>query len=285
MGRNKTSKSFYNSLNMNKQTYLQYYTRLKELCISMFEWKGLPDNIDTRYLELTLFEKGSAVYFNDDVLGNLALPVTTSGRFDVYGIPTRRNAYAVNGYNKTLYKDNSIIIYNNMVRTNSEIDVQMYAQRLADLDRTIDVNTKAQKTPIVILCDENQRLTMLNLYKQYDGNEPFIFAGKNLDMKGISVLSTGAPYISDKIYELKTQIWNEALTYLGISNINIVKKERMITDEVQRNQGGVIASRRSRLEARQQACNEINKMFGLNVEVNYKEDYPILENSEDVNYE
>ena len=113
----------------------------------------------------------------------------------------------------------------------------------------------------------------MNLYKQYDGNEPFIFGDKNLDLNSITVLKTDAPYISDKIYELKSNIWNEALTVLGISNVNTHKKERMITDEVTRTQGGTIASRYSRLEARQTAIDKINKMFGTNIEVNYREDF------------
>ena len=93
-------------------------------------------------------------------------------------------------------------------------------------------------------------------------------------------MQTGAPYVADKLYQLKTQIWNEALTYLGISNINTQKKERLITDEVSRNQGGVVASRYSRLESRRQACKKINEMFGLNIECNYREDFQILTESE-----
>ena len=118
---------------------------------------------------------------------------------------------------------------------------------------------------------------MKNLYKQYEGNEPFIFGNKALNTKGLSVLKTDAPYVADKLYQLKTQIWNEALTYLGISNTNIVKKERMISDEVTRNMGGVIASRYSRLEARRQAAEQINKMFGTNIEVDYREDFRELD--------
>ena len=144
------------------------------------------------------------------------------------------------------------------------------------MDRAIDVNANAQKTPILILCDEKQRLTMLNLYKQYDGNEPVIFGDKNLNAKGVTVLQTGAPYVADRLYELKTQLWNEALTYLGISSINSQKKERMITDEVTRNLGATIASRYSRLQSRREACKKINAMFGLNIWCNYREDFRTL---------
>ena len=118
-----------------------------------------------------------------------------------------------------------------------------------------------------------QRLTLVNLYKEYEGNAPVIFGDKNLDINGLKVLKTDAPYVADKVHQLKTEIWNEALTYLGVSNINVQKKERMITDEVTRNMGGTYASRYSRLNARQEAADKINKMFGLNIEVEYRDDY------------
>ena len=218
---------------------------------------------------------GSAVFFQDDVLEDyVALDVICSGRLDVYGNPVLRRAYSrYNNYQKLLKGNNSVIIWNNYTRTNSVLDVEMFAKRLYNLDRIIDVNANAQKTPVLIKCDESQRLTMLNMYKEYDGNSPVIFGDKALNSNGLEVLSTGAPYVADKIYMLKTQIWNEALTYLGISNINVQKKERLITDEVTRNQGGTIASRYSRLESRREAVRKINDMFGLNIEVNYREDF------------
>ena len=270
-------REFWESAITNNATYIQYYNRLTELSISMFEWKNLPDTIDERYLELALFSMGMAVFFKDEVLGYLALRTTINGGFNVYRIPIRRRAFADNGYNKELTIDDSVIIYNNLIHTNSMLDVRLFANKLADLDRTIQVNARAQKTPVLIKCDENQRLTMLNLYKEYDGNAPVVYGDKALNASGLTVLKTDAPYNADKLYTLKTQVWNEALTYLGISNINSVKKERMITDEVTRNQGGVVASRYSRLESRRKACDQINKMFGLDIWVDYREDYRQLD--------
>lgn len=273
MGKRSKNLEFWDSAVMNNRTYMQYYCRLTELAISMFEWKNLPDTIDERFLELCLFSDGKAVFFYDEILGYLCLQTTISGKWNVYRIPIDRRAYATNGYQKELTEKDSVIIFNNYLHTNSKLDVEMFSRRLYDLDRAIDVNSKAQKTPILLLCDENERLTMKNLYKQYEGNEPFIFGDKKLNADGVKVLTTEAPYVADKLYQLKSQYWNEALTYLGISNTNITKKERMISDEVMRNMGGVIASRYSRLESRRQACKKINNMFGLNIEVNYRADY------------
>lgn len=279
MSRKKTL--FDESAMLNNYTYIQYFERLTELAISMFEWKNLPDTIDPRYIELHLFEKGNVVYFNDDVMGNLCLDCITNGRLDVYGNPVLRRAYSgYNNYQKLLKYSNSVIIWNNYLRTNSVTQIKMYAERLYNLDRIIDINANAQKTPVLVQANEKQRLTMINLYKEFEGNAPFIFGDKNLDINALKVLQTNAPYVADKIYQLKTQIWNEALTYLGISNVSVQKKERLVSDEVTRNLGGTFASRYSRLESRRQAVEKINNMFGTNIEVNYREDMQNVEGGE-----
>lgn len=282
MPRRKTN--FSESLFQNNNQYGMYLERLTELAVSMFEWKNLPDTCDERFLELTLFTNGYAIFFEDEDLSRaglsdsdsgsyLALPVATNGRWNVYNVPTKRRAYASNGYNKTLDVNNSVMIYNNLLHTNSVNICRTYAKRLYNLDRIVDVNANAQKTPVLILANEQQRLTMQQVYQKWDGNEPVIFGDRDLDMKLVQALRTDAPYVADKIQTLKTELWNEVLTYLGISNISFQKKERMISDEVLRNQGGTIASRYSRLNARRQSADQINKMFGLNIEVNFREDY------------
>ena len=270
MGKGKREK--WESALLNNRTYLQFYNRLLELAINMYEWKNLPNTVDERFLELTLFSDGMAVFFRDDILGELCLQCMIGGELDVYRIPIDRTAYATNGYQMRLNNQNSVIIFNNYTHTNSMLDVEMYARRLYEIERTIDVNVKAQKTPIIVRATENQRLTMKNLYMQYDGNEPFIFGDNNLDMDAIKVLSTNAPYVADKLNILKRQIWNEALTYLGIENSNTEKKERLVSDEVNSNLGGVAAQRFCRLNARRKAADQINKMFGLNIEVDFREE-------------
>lgn len=268
---------FWESLYDNEITYHNYIERLTELSISMFEWQGLPETVDKRFLELCLFMDGMCVFFYDDILGFLSLQVMIGGQLDVYRIPIDRRAYATNGYYRELDNTDSVIIFNNLVHTNSVPAVFETAKRLYEFDRTIDVNIRAQKTPVLLSCEESQRLTMKNLYMQYDGNEPFIFGDKNLNPNVLKAIKTDAPFIADKVYQLKTQYWNEMLTYLGIANVNTQKKERLITDEVLRNLGGTVASRESRLKARQQACEQINKMFGLNVTCKFAENFDTSE--------
>lgn len=269
--------NFWESAKYNNATFLQYYNRLVELNLSVFDWQNLPDTVDPRFLELCLFGEGRAIFFKDEVVGECVMRTTVAGRLDIYGIPLGRRAYAVNGYNKELDETNSVIIFNNMLHTSSRLDVELFSRKLWDLDRAIDVNAKAQKTPVLIACEESQRLTMKNLYMQYEGNTPVIYGDKNLNPNALKVLNTQAPYVADKLYTLKTQIWNEALTYLGIPNLSVEKKERLVTGEVNNDQADAMAYRNSKLYARQEACDKINKMFGLNIWCEFKEEKGVVE--------
>lgn len=272
---NQQNREFWEAYENNSWKYRIYHERLMELAVSMFEWKGLPDTVDPRFLEIALFGDGSAVFFKDEELGDfLALRVMLGGPMTVYNIPTKRRAFASNNYNYDLDEKNSVIIWNNMVRTNTYPIVRNYAKRLWDLDCSIDVNAKAQKTPVLVLADDKSRLTMKQLYMQYDGNMPFIYGYPDqINPNSLKAISTQAPFVADKLQALKTGLWNEVLTALGITNVSYQKKERMITDEVVRAQGGTIASRYSRLNARREAADEINRMFGLNVSVDFRADF------------
>lgn len=277
------NKDFWSSANDNEWSAIYYLNRLTELAMAMFEWKNLPDTIDWRFLEYTLYYDGKALWFYEDGLKDYVVTkCAMSGKMNFYRIPNRRRAYADNGYQKNLTEKDSVVIFNNMLRLPSYPAMTFYARKLWEIDRVIDVNIKAQKTPVLILANEDERLTMKNVYQQYDGNQPFIFGSKNMGLKdNITVLKTDAPYLADKLMEQKNQIWNEAMTYLGISNVSYQKKERLISDEVTRSMGGTIASRQSRLEMRKEACDQINRMFGTNIDVDFREDYREFE-SEDM---
>lgn len=275
MRRKKLFKNFFGeSLNKNMRSYYYYFNRLKELAISSFIYEDLPDTMDARFLEETLFNNGCALLFRDDVIGDINTQVALNGQFNIYNIPKRRRAYASNGYNNNLNDSNSVVIYNNLMRTPCYDDIDYFARRLWRFDSIIDINANAQKTPLVMIADEKNKLTVLNLFKEYDGNAPVIFGDKNLNIgEALTVLNTSAPYVADKILQLKKDTWQEALTYLGISNLNINKKERLISDEVNSSLGGTLASRNSRLQARQQALEQYNNMFNTDIKVRFNDFY------------
>lgn len=142
--------------------------------------------------------------------------------------------------------------------------MELFALRLYEAERTCDVNIKAQKTPLIIRGDESLKLTMENLYNKYNGNEPIIYADKKqLGSDSIEAIKTEAPFIADKIMLYKQQIWNEALTFLGIDNIASEKKERLVESEASSNNELVNLNLQARLQTRKQACKEFNEYFGL----------------------
>lgn len=266
-----------NSDRLNRNTFTDYFNRLFELAINMFKWENLPETVDERFLELALCEKGYCLYFNDDIMGNLALTCMIGGELDVYRIPTRRIAFAVNGYQAERTNKDSVLIYNNYLHTPTIQTISLYAERLTAIERAIDLNVNAQKTPIALLTDEKQKRTIEEIYRKYEGNAPVIIGAKNLDLDSVKALTTGAPYVADKLNILKRQIWNEALTFFGIENANTEKRERLVSDEITSNLGGVQAQRYVMLNAREQAADKINRMFGTNISVKFRQDILGLE--------
>lgn len=277
----KQTAQFYDSL-FDALSYQSFYRdRLTDIALSCVKWKNLPEEIDPRFLEWCLFYDGMAIFFKDDITEKfVCIQVMPSGQFNMYRIPKDRTAYAVNGYqNSDLNEHNSVIIYNNLLRKPSVQDIEIYAKKLTNIDLTLNVNVNAQKTPIAIICDETQRLTFQQLYQNYAGNMPFIFGDKGLNLDNVKSINTQADYKGEELNKLKTDIWNEALTYLGVSNVQYQKKERINTEEINRSMGGAFASRRSRIKARQNAVEEINKMFGLSIEVDFEDEVDKIDNN------
>lgn len=264
----KTTK--WESAILNSDTYNMYYQRLRDYALNIFEWTGLPESINVRFLETTMMDEGRCVFFEDKTLGFLGLPVQYGGKVNVYNEPTEYKAVSIH-YNKDLTPDNAVIMYGMYSRQTLNQIIRLFARRLYQVERTMDVNIQAQKTPVLILADETQRLTLQNMYMQYDGNEPFIFGNKNgFDKESITVLQTEAPFVSDKLQAYKHNLWNEAMTFLGVGNAKQDKKERLVADEVSANDEQIQGARYIMLNARQDACKAINKMFGLNISVDFK---------------
>lgn len=276
---------------VNNKTYIDYLDRLKLLAVSLFKWKGLDDVAGfgaSRFLELSLYENGRACFLKDDNLGYLALKVNPSDKLNVYNLPEKVMAWSI-GYNKTLPFDSVVYIMNNELELPTSQTLSLFAYRLYETERTIDVNLIAQKTPVLIEGDTKTILTLKNVYMQYSGNTPFIFGNKQFDISNkLNVLKTDAPYLVDKLELHKHEIWNEALTYLGIDNANTDKKERLITDEVESNNDLISYYLNCFYKTRKQACDLINERYGLNIEIELnKEITNLLNVSENdiINYE
>lgn len=264
----------------NQDTATMFMWRLMNLAISVFKWDNLPEGVDSRMLEFWLLRDGFVGFFYDEMLksdekrrapeGYAVLPLLLQGEWDMYEYPKSRCAYAVNGFQYDCNEDNSVIIFNNYLRVPMWMTLWQYAYRLSEVQRTIDINCKQQRTARVIRCDEKERVTYLNAAKEVDEGRNWVHGNKNLDMDNFQVFDITTPFVANEMQVYKHQLWNEALTYLGIENVNTDKKERLISDEVINNMGDVEAERFTRLNARKQACDEINNLFGLDVDVDFR---------------
>lgn len=269
MSRRKNRNSQFNqSARRNTGTYIVWENYLKNIAITLFQWEGLPDTCDERFLELLLYNRGYALFFQDPVVERyLNLACTLNGEWDVYNLPVFRQAFATNDYTCDRDNTNSVIIFNNWLHLPGWELTRCYAERIANIERAIDVNVSAQRTPIAIKASEEQRLSMLNFYMQYDGNTPFIFTGDNFPLENLEVINTQAPFVAGNLFQLKQFYVNEYLSLIGVENSNQDKKAQMTANEIGSNYGQVEVGRYNGLTARQQAADEINRMFGLNVSV------------------
>lgn len=263
------SKKKWDSARINNATYQFFFMKLMSIALSCFKWENLPDSIDERFLELTLANRGSCLFFKDEELGFLTLPANLSGQLNVYNIPKIRQAFASTGYNKMCDDKDSVIIFNNYLHFSTLSVVEHYAIRLYEMQRTIDVNVKSQKTPKIFKSNEQQRLTLQNIFMKYEGNEDAIFIDKDFDMNALQVFDTSAPYVADKIRMLMSQTFSNFLNDLGIEAITTEKKERINEAETESTKGYVEIGRNIFLNARKQACDEINRMFDLNINVEF----------------
>ena len=251
--------------------YLRYF---KELAMSMFEWKNVPPEIDIKFIENELINNGKVAFFYDDILKKyIVSKFTEEGRLDLYDNPQKIHVYCDNnGYSRNLNKDEFVIIYNNALKNAELGDLLIESQRIQKCETAIDINIESQKMPILIKCAENQRMTLKNLIEQHEAGVTVILANDKLELDDqLQILNLKSEYIADRIQTLKLQLWNESLTKMGIENVDNIKKERMITDEVNQNNGKTIASRFSKLNERRNACKKINEKFGLNIQCEFRE--------------
>lgn len=272
----KNNYKFTDSLLLNDSTFEDYLLRFKRVALSIFEWVNLPSSMNQQWLEYCLYYDGIASLLFDEKYGFINTRCCSNGKINIYGLPTSLNCYSFEyqSYRRLFTgllpdiseneDDQCILVQNNWDRLPTSATMELFAYRLYEAQRTADTNIIAQKTPVMVIVDEKQRLMMENLYNQYNGNQPFIFGdNKQLDNDKLRSINTGAPYVADKIMDYKKEIWNEALTFLGVNNIMIDKKERLIQDEANSNNELINLNLQSFLAPRQFACKQFNEKFGF----------------------
>lgn len=251
---------------------------LTEQCLNRFKWTGLPSSIDPRYLELNLLRYGLAVFYLEPTMGKyLALQGSPAGIINWEENPTSFQVVGNLMLSRRLSAMDCVPIWSNYMRQPDLDIISIYASRLAGMDRTIEINAKNARRPRIAATNENQRLSLANMNKQIDEGNAVITvdtdqwgvpgAGASLP---IAALDLGVdPDVLEKMHILRTRQWGECMGMLGFDFANQDKKERLVASEVDANNSQVDGMRAVNLNARQQACLQINKKFGLDVWVEY----------------
>jgi len=261
-------------INQQNLTERMYQRHLTELCVNRFKWENMPkEMIEDQalwFLELELFYNSAVIFFKHPTNGKYMIGKAAQiGGLNWYGQPT---AWTIMGNglqeNIRLTDDECVPIYGNALRTPDTDVVNLYSMKLANLDRTIEMNVKNLRYTKVITVDESQRLTWSNLMRKIEQGDPFVLGTTQLDLGQVQALDVGAhPETLPKLLEAKSKLWNECMGLLGLNNANQDKKERLVSDEVSANDEQVQASRNIHLKARKAAAERINKMFDLTIDV------------------
>ena len=260
-----------------KGTTLQriYERVLVDIAMSRFKWEGLPPTIDPRFLESTLTYGALSVFYKHNKYGYLALRGTPSGPLNMYDNPVHYQVYGNLFVQERVMAKDCVPIWSNMVRQ-PDIDIISYqADRLRELDKTIDINIKTQRHPLIVAADETEVFSLQNAYAQVAEGQPVVWGfPRTMSMEALSqriyALNMGIhPDTILRQQDVKARMWNECMTMLGIKNVNTDKRERMVSDEVKATDDQVDAVKRSALDARQFACEQINRKFNLNVSVEW----------------
>lgn len=267
------SKAFDFSYCSDKETvfknYCKYtFTRTQ----SMFVYTGLPDTIPVQYLEKYLQQNGSCCIA--EVNGNLyALIGSAGGECDEYYQPTEytvanpylnlsktfkigedcvycRNDYEANGLIPLISRYCGLMTENLLTVRLADINMRMMNLLSAPDDNTL-------QSAIKYLQDlEKGKLGVV-------GESPF-FEGLKLQSNHVGSGDYMIQFIELQQY-LKGSLYNE----LGINANFNMKREALSGEEVALNDDALMPLIDDMLKQRRTMCDELNKMFGLNVSVDY----------------
>ena len=238
----------------------------------MFVYTGLPDTIPVQYLEKYLQQNGSCCIA--EVNGNLyALIGSAGGEYDEYYQPTEytvanpylnlsktykigedcvycRNDYEANGLIPLISRYCGLMTENLLTVRLADINMRMMNLLSAPDDNTL-------QSAIKYLQDlEKGKLGVV-------GESPF-FEGLKLQSNHVGSGDYMIQFIELQQY-LKGSLYNE----LGINANFNMKREALSGEEVALNDDALMPLIDDMLKQRRTMCDELNKMFGLNVSVDY----------------
>lgn len=220
----------------NLMTYDQTMASARLLATNRFKWESdeiQPKKQLSEYIEKLLFIKGQCALFKDIDGWKVKCCVPTGG-INEYGQPSSFTLTDYNG-NGTVTVDiddeRFIWIKNNNDCIPTIFWILKYCNRVAKIERTMDLNIDAQKTPYVIETSPEVHLSIQNIFKQIRAMDEVVYVDQKTGIKdNVKVLDLNAPYLVDQLYSQKVNEYNDLLNFLGLNTVK-EKRERLLYDE------------------------------------------------------
>lgn len=270
----KTLKSYAQyRLEENMREYEFYCRKFKRLLLSMFSWENLPDGISERFIEESLYETGLIIFFKSNkgiTKGSFVVTRATPIGYNIYNEPTGYRAYTTGGLIDQYVKScDCVPIWNDYLRQGNMYNVNYFAKRISGIERTIDVNSEQLKHPYIITCPEGQQESVKQIMTKVSNGEPYVLVDEDFNTSNkIHVWDLKATNNIPQLEDTKDKIINDALTFFGINNVAVSKKERLIVSEAEQNNQQIELNKDIMLKPRQRAIDLINKKFNQNITVN-----------------
>ena len=227
----------------NLLTYDQVMANARLLATSRFKWDSKdvqPKDRLSEFIEMLLYLKGQCALFKDTDGWKVRCCVP-SGGLDEYGQPESFNLTDYNGTHMVTVKNDDerfIWIKNNAACIPTIFWIVKYCNRVAKIERTMDLNIDAQKTPFMIETSPEIHLSIQNIFKEIRQMDEVVYVDQKTGIKdNVQVLKLDAPYLVDKLYTQKQNEFNDLLNFLGINTVkektaHILYKEATATDEL-----------------------------------------------------
>lgn len=263
--------------NADTKEYHNYHTeriyqKNKLMAMNRFKWEGLPKGLEGRYIEQQLFDHGEVSFFLHPVNKQL-MCLKSDGCTDLneYGEPIE---VVVTGtkFSETFLVDDVVRLLNNDLGIPTCRDIYYYSSLIAETEKSWVINLLQQRFPFVFTGTKDNEATMNAMFtKLISGDMKFlvdkkISSGSDI---GINCLKTGVPYLLDKFMTAKRDVEDNMYTDLGINNTNANnnKKERLLVDEVNVNNGQILMNLEQDYKRRLDACKMVKEKFGIEINV------------------
>ena len=239
--------------------------------LTMFKYKGLPDTIPYEILENYLQTTGKVFIFKyaDDLI---ALPIELNhDKVDYYNRPTTGNIF-LNDENKLITVDlkDGVLISNDYLQLGFTELFNKYSYLINQSELTLYIANVWKRASKIISASDDATIQSAKEYVNKIENGDIsvistnpIFNDLNITTDNVTSVSLSELIQYDNYF--KSNLFNE----IGLSSNKDMKKERLITSEIEQNNNVIYPFVDNMIDSRKTGISKVNEMFNLNITVEF----------------